>query len=278
MTVYGEPLLRSPHSSANYDSISPADTDPDDTNVNLCCPSVFSCLLSILSFPSWLQSVKVIDPNEAAVVLDWGKYVGTLRSGWHVVNPASKLRKTVVSTQSTELRDVRVIDREGTPLVVSGIVAWRVTSPRAHLLNIEDPQGFLRSVCVGALKSATSSFPFEHPTDTSICAHPQAVTRMITDRAQALVAPAGVRIISVSLANTAYDPTIASAMLVRQQAMATLQARKVIVQGAVGIVNDAVQGLTERGHSLSPEDHGGMVSNLLTVLCSDHGASPVISL
>jgi len=208
-----------------------------------------------------------------------GKYVGNLRSGCHVVNPCCvELKRVNTNLQSMQLQKLQVIDREGTPIHISGVVAWRVVSPRSASLDVEDAFEYVRAMCVGAIKATIALYPFEHPDQESVRTHADVVTAAITARANELVRAAGASIIRVSLTDMAYAPEIASAMLVRQQAGATIKARKVIVEGAVTIADGAVRDLEAKGHAFTAEERSEVIGNLLTVLCSEHGVRPFISM
>lgn len=251
-----------------------------DPSVNLLCPSALSGFLALIFPCVWLGSCQTINPNERAVVSTWGKYVGTSDTGCFCVNPMGvSLTRVDINLRSTELRAVRAVDNEGTPIIVSGVVSWRVISPKRALLEYDSYERFVGSMCLGAVKGTLAAFPFESatPTTHSIRTHPDEVSYAIISRANTLAQSAGCHVERVSLTDLQYAPEIAGAMLVRQQATATLKARKVIVDGAVEICEGAVKELEARGRTLDPETRGGLISNLVTVLCNST-VSPVVVL
>lgn len=211
----------------------------------------------------------------------FGEYHGTLAApGLYCVNPCGR-ELQIVSTQTValELDAVKVADGNGNPLILSGVVTFVVADPAKAALNVAAVKPFVTKQSHAVLKRIASRFPYEAP-DGGPSLKTEAVTlsgEMVAEL-QDRCAVAGVQIVRFDLADISYAPEIAPAMLVRQQALALVDARHTIVAGAVQIVAGAVEGLAKVGLSLSGAERSRVVNNLLTVISGHTAVQPVIPL
>lgn len=253
------------------------DVDPD---VNLCCPGVGSCLLSTIMPCVWLGACKIIEPNLAAVALIWGKYEGTVnKEGCYCVNPCgTDLRMVSKKVQTSNMTSLKVIDKNGSPVVMDGVVSWRVSSARRAIIDVQDHATFVFLQAGGATKAVAALFPFESHDEPSMRTTPDAVADAIRKDLQARVNIAGVEVVSFAITDLSYSAEVAQMMLVRQQADATLKARQIIVEGAVTIATRAIEHLGQSGITMTDANAQDMVKNLVTVLCADRPVMPTINL
>jgi regulator of protease activity HflC (stomatin/prohibitin superfamily) len=222
----------------------------------------------------------VVNPREEIVVLRFGKYVGTIaEQGIRWIHPVGRsLRR--ISTRDTTLNIERetVVELNGNPVEISAVVVYRVEETSKAALNVESYHKFIDDQAGAVIKRVASKFPYESADPARHCLKKEneEVTKQFIDELQEVVNPAGIRVLGVRLNDLTYAPEIAQAMLMRQQALALIDARKTIVEGAVEIVRDAVERLGAAGLEVKPEDRDALVSNLLVVLCSGERAQPVM--
>src|SRR3990167_6106974 len=242
--------------------------------------SALASVLCIACLPfsvlgSWFQ----VRPNENAVILSYGSYADTITEpGCHFYNMWGRELLTISTKQtSVELPKTTVVDSNGNPLIISAVFVYRVANARKALLDVENIHYFVKSQAETSLKQTLSRFPYESH-DGSPCLKTEAeqIGKHLCSLLQQKSLQAGALIDSFQLKEISYAPEIASGMLKRQQAIAIIDARQPIVQGAVDIAADAVHKLQQRGITLSNEDTAKLVTNLLTVVCSDSEAQPTI--
>eukprot|EP00339_Tiarina_fusa_P020505 CAMPEP_0117026498 /NCGR_PEP_ID=MMETSP0472-20121206/19474_1 /TAXON_ID=693140 ORGANISM="Tiarina fusus, Strain LIS" /NCGR_SAMPLE_ID=MMETSP0472 /ASSEMBLY_ACC=CAM_ASM_000603 /LENGTH=194 /DNA_ID=CAMNT_0004733519 /DNA_START=306 /DNA_END=890 /DNA_ORIENTATION=- len=188
-----------------------------------------------------------------------------------------EIRKISTKQQSIELPKTTVVDSNGNPLIISAVIVYRISNSRRALLDVENSRIFVKNQAEAALKQTLSRFPYES-NDGSPCLKTEAeqIGKHLCNLLQRKVLQAGAMVDSFQLKEISYAPEIASGMLKRQQAIAIIEARQTIVQGAVDIAADAVTKLAERGIELSDSDQAKLVTNLLTVVCSDNDAQPTV--
>jgi len=182
---------------------------------------------------------------------------------------------------SIELGRTTVLDRNGNPLIISGVVVYQFVNPKRAALDVENPVGFVESQAEAVLKQVVSRFPYEASRDVDEpCLKKEAefVGKQLCQALQSKVEVVGALIHSFQLKEISYAPEIASAMLRRQQAQAMIESRQTIVQGAVEIAVEAVRSLEQHGVKLEPKEKTSLVSNILTVMCSDREAQPTLPL
>ncbi len=260
-----------------------------------------------------LCGLKVIHPNEALVLTLFGNYYGTLyEAGFHWVNPfctavnptagqkevqqkesgkelavninlGQAITSKVVSlkTMTLDNKKQKVNDELGNPVEIGTIVIWRVKNATKAMLNVENYKEFLSIQCDAITRNAARNYPYDAndgADEKTLRGSSQEIADIMQEELQAKVLEAGIEILDVRITHLAYAPEIASAMLQRQQATAVIDARQKIVEGAVSMVEMALQQLSEnRIVELDEERKAAMVSNLLVVLCGNKDAQPIVN-
>lgn len=238
-------------------------------------------VLSILFFPITLvASWVVVHPNEEKIVLFWGTLAKVIRKPGLKFIPVWGRRVIRISTkqQTIDVPKTTVADGNGNPIVIGGVCTYTVVNSEKAALNVEDYHSFLKTQAMAVLKQVASQYPYESTSGHSLKAEAKEVGLEMVKLLQSKVNAAGMEIHSYELADLTYAPEIAQAMLVRQQAQALVDARKIIVEGAVEIVDDAMQLLGERGYNLDTSGQSKLVSSLLVVICGDSKVQPTYSI
>jgi regulator of protease activity HflC (stomatin/prohibitin superfamily) len=225
-----------------------------------------------------------IQPNEATAILLFGDYRGTDRAtGLRWVLPWYSRKKISLRARNLTSDKLKVNDKRGSPIEIAANVVWRVEDSAQALFDVDDYQAFVNIQVDTALRDIASHYAYDHGDETgepelTLRADAEDVAGRLREELVRRVAVAGVAVDEARLAHLAYAPEIAGAMLKRQQAEAVLSARRLIVKGAVGMVESALADLNERGVVELDEDRkAAMVSNLLVVLCADREAQPVVN-
>jgi hypothetical protein len=235
--------------------------------------------ITLISFG--LVGFYTLQPNEAAAITLFGNYKGTdRRPGLRWVLPWYSKKKISLRVRNVTGEKLKVNDKRGNPIEIAAVVVWRVTETAQALFDVDAYQTFVDIQIETAVREIASHFAYDHAEDEEPTLRGDAdqVSALLREKLQERVAVAGVIIDETKLSHLAYAPEIASAMLRRQQADAVLAARRKIVEGAVGMVEHALQDLSEREVvKLDDERRATMVSNLLVVLCSDRDAQPVVN-
>ena len=237
-------------------------------------------ITSIIVLICW-AGLFMVHPNEAKVLQLFGRYVGTAHEpGLKWANPF--YAKTSVSTRirNFECSTLKVNDANGSPIEIAAVVVWKVFDTAEALFEVEDYAGFVEIQSESALRNLGTSYPYEPHDGESVAlrSNPQEIAEALVREIQDRLTKAGVTVIEARISHLAYAPEIANAMLRRQQASAIIAARKLIVHGAVGMVQLALDELDENDIvELDEERKAAMVSNLLVVLCSDESAQPVLN-
>ncbi|MFF2620958.1 SPFH domain-containing protein [Oerskovia jenensis] len=228
-----------------------------------------------------LTAVKVINPGQTLVVQFFGRYLGTIRrTGLVATVPLSTRKRVSVRVRNFETSELKVNDADGNPINIAAIVVWQVADTAKASFAVEDYTDFVRVQAESALRHVAMSHPYDDAEagEQSLRGATEVVSAEIAAEVAARVVVAGVEVIEARISNLAYAPEIAQAMLQRQQAGAIIAARSRIVEGAVSMVEDALQRLeAESIVTLDDERRAAMVSNLLVVLCSDSRATPVVN-
>ena len=237
--------------------------------------------LSLFFPPILLFGFFVVNPREEIVVLRFGKYVTTLKEqGIRWIHPVGRSLHRISTRDTTlDIPSETVVEKNGNPIQISAVVLYRVSDTVKAALHVENYRQFLTDQAGAVIKRVSSLFPYESAQDDVACLKKESetVTRAFIAELQEAVDPAGIQVLVVRLNDLTYAPEIAQAMLMRQQALALIDARKTIVDGAVHIVRDAVTQLNEAGFDLDASDRDQLISNLLVVLCSGERAQPVLS-
>jgi regulator of protease activity HflC (stomatin/prohibitin superfamily) len=237
-------------------------------------------IASIIVLVCW-GGLFMVHPNEAKVLQLFGSYVGTAHEpGLKWANPF--YAKTSVSTRirNFECSTLKVNDANGSPIEIAAVVVWKVFDTAEALFEVDDYAGFVEIQSESALRNLGTSYPYEPHDGESVAlrSNPQEIAEALVREIQDRLTKAGVTVIEARISHLAYAPEIANAMLRRQQASAIIAARKLIVHGAVGMVQLALEELDENDIvKLDEERKAAMVSNLLVVLCSDESAQPVLN-
>ncbi|MBO0707065.1 MAG: SPFH domain-containing protein [Candidatus Dormibacteraeota bacterium] len=220
-------------------------------------------------------------PGQARVVQLFGGYRGTIRSsGLRWVNPLTARRRISTRIRNHETSQAKVNDADGNPIEIAAVVVWRVEDTAQAVYEVEDVVEFVAIQTESAVRHVASAFPYEGHGDgrPSLRQHPEEVGKQLTSEIAVRVEAAGVHVVESRLTRLSFAPEIAQAMLRRQQAEAVVAARQRIVDGAVGMVEMALERLDEKSIvDLEGERRAAMVSNLLTVLCSDQPTQPIVN-
>ena len=227
-----------------------------------------------------LSGVQVVQPGRTRVVQFFGRYVGTVRrTGLVWVLPLTTRRSVSVRVQNFETNRLKVNDRDGNPVEVAAIVVWQVADTARAVFAVEHYDAFVATQAESALRHVAGTHPYDGPDDElTLRGSTDVVAGELAREVAARITVAGVEIIEVRISHLAYAPEIAQAMLQRQQASAVVAARARIVEGAVGMVELALDRLSDRSIvELDEERKAAMVSNLLVVLCGDSRVSPVVN-
>jgi regulator of protease activity HflC (stomatin/prohibitin superfamily) len=228
-----------------------------------------------------LAGLFVVNPNEARVMQLFGKYVGTCKQeGLRWANPLLSKRTVSLRVRSFESAKIKVNDVEGNPIEIGAIVVWRVKDTAEAFFAVDNYHAFVTTQAESAVRNLATHHPYDTHDDNrvSLRGHTDAVAESAKREIQARVAGAGIEIIEARIAHLAYAPEIAQAMLQRQQAGAIIAARQRIVEGAVGMVEMALELLAKnKVVQLDEERKAAMVSNLLVVLCGERGTQPVVN-
>jgi hypothetical protein len=223
----------------------------------------------------------MVHPNEAKVLQLFGKYAGTVHeSGLKWANPF--YAKTPVSTRvrNFESGKLKVNDSRGSPIEIAAVVVWKVFDTAEALFEVDDFEEFVQIQSESALRNLSTTFPYEPHEGEGVAlrSHPTEIAQALRKEIQDRLETAGVTVIEARISHLAYAPEIANAMLRRQQASAIIAARRLLVAGAVGMVEMALDEL-KKGNivELDEERKATMVSNLLVVLCGEESAKPVVN-
>jgi regulator of protease activity HflC (stomatin/prohibitin superfamily) len=264
---------------------------------------LFAAIAGITAFIT-LFGFMAVQPNDARVLLLFGDYKGTVtQSGFHWVNPFFSKKKislrvrnfetgstnvgekkneagVIVQAKSrTHGRPSKVNDRDGNPIEISAVVVWKVVNTAEAMFEVDDYEDFVGVQSESALRVLASRHPYDSEDhEVSLRGSTEEISDQLKDDIQERLERAGVEVIEARISHLAYAPEIAAAMLQRQQASAVVAARAKIVEGAVGMVQQALEHLSrDKIVELDDERRAAMVSNLLVVLCSDRHAQPVVN-
>lgn len=224
-----------------------------------------------------------LQPNQALVLIVFGRYRGTVQEpGFHLVNPFARMesRKVSLRVRNFTTNVLKVNDAEGNPIDISAVVVWRVVDTALAIFNVDEFKNFVHVQSDTAVRHLGSQYPYDdfEGDRPSLRSSPEVVATSLHQALQDRLAAAGVQIVEARLNHLAYSTEIAEAMLRRQQAAAVVAARRTIVEGAVGVVEDAINLLQERSvANFDPQSKAALVSNLLVVLTSEQQTTPVIN-
>lgn len=223
----------------------------------------------------------MVNPNEGKVLQLFGAYAGTAKvQGLRWANPFYTKKKVSLRVRNFESSRLKVNDLEGNPIEIAAVVVWKVVETAEAVFEVDDYENYVHVQSEAAVRNLATSYPYDAHDDDQISlrGNTAAVAEHLKKEIQERLTKAGVDVIEARISHLAYAPEIAAAMLQRQQAGAIIAARQRIVEGAVGMVEMALDGLSQKSIvTLDEERKAAMVSNLLVVLCGDRNAQPVIN-
>ncbi|MFH1207701.1 MAG: SPFH domain-containing protein [Patescibacteria group bacterium] len=228
-----------------------------------------------------LQGLFIVNPTEAAVATVFGKYAGSVKEpGFWWMNPFAKKKHISLKIRNFESGHLKVNDKEGNPIEIAAIVVWKVVETAEAMFNVDSYENYVHVQSEAAIRNLATSYPYDTHIEgeVSLRGNTAEIAEKMKGEIHDRLAKAGVEVIEARISHLAYAPEIAGAMLRRQQASAIIAARQKIVEGAVSMVQMALEKL-EKDHivKLDEERKATMVSNLLVVLTSDRDAQPVVN-
>jgi regulator of protease activity HflC (stomatin/prohibitin superfamily) len=236
------------------------------------------------SMALWILALRgffIVGPNEAQVLQLFGDYTGTAKiAGLRWANPFFTRKRISLRVRNFESSHLKVNDAEGNPIEIGAVVVWRVVETAEAMFEVNDYENFLHVQTEAALRNAATSYPYDSHEDhvVSLRGSTAAVADHLKQEVQQRLQKAGLEVLEARISHLAYAPEIAAAMLQRQQAGAIIAARQRIVEGAVGMVEMALEMLSKKSIvHLDEERKAAMVSNLLVVLCGERGAQPILN-
>ena len=237
-----------------------------------------------VAFVVWIVMLAgffTLQPNEAAVIILFGEYKGTVKiAGWHWANPFYTKKKISLRQRNLNGEKIKVNDEMGNPVEIATVIVWKVSNTAEALFDVENYNRYVETQSESALRHLAGLYPYDTNDERqlSLRGSTDEVSEALKAELQIRLSKAGVIVEESRLSHLAYAPEIAAAMLQRQQASAIIAARQKIVEGAVGMVEMALKMLNENGIvELDEERKAAMVSNLLVVLCGERSAQPIIN-
>jgi regulator of protease activity HflC (stomatin/prohibitin superfamily) len=246
--------------------------------------TVWAIIVAVVVFIAVLIALGgffTVAPNEGKVLQFFGRYVGTVReSGPRWTNPFYSKRGVSLRVRNFESSKLKVNDLDGNPIEIAAVVVWQVVDTAEALFQVNDYEDFVHIQSESALRQMAQSYPYDsHDTGgVSLRSHGKEISDHLQAGIQERLASAGVKVVEARITHLAFAPEIAQAMLQRQQASAIIAARTRIVEGAVTMVEMALEQLAARNVvNLDEERKAAMVSNLLVVLCGERGTQPIVN-
>ena len=243
--------------------------------------AVVGCLVGLTVLSVMLAGFFTVNPNEARVITLFGSYAGSARrTGLWWTNPFTVRKRVSMRIRNFESAKLKVNDHDGNPIEIAAVVVWKVVDSAEAMFEVDNYENFVHVQCEAALRNLATSHPYDAHADGQMSLRGQTaeIAEQLKHEIQARLEKAGVEVIESRISHLAYAPEIAGAMLRRQQASAVVAARQKIVEGAVGMVEMALDGLAKKQVvHLDEERRAAMVSNMLVVLCSEQNTQPVIN-
>jgi regulator of protease activity HflC (stomatin/prohibitin superfamily) len=228
-----------------------------------------------------LGGLFIVNPGDAKALVLFGSYKGTVKqAGFWFANPFLTKRKISLRIRNFETAKLKVNDNRANPIEIAAIVVWKVVETAEALFEVDDYVKYVQVQSESAVRAVAQSYPYDSHAEheEALSTHVAEVSKSLQSAIQDRLAKAGVDVIEARISHLAYSPEIAQAMLQRQQATAIIAARFKIVEGAVGMVENALELLSHKGIvQFDEERKAAMVSNLLVVLCSERAASPIVN-
>ncbi len=237
--------------------------------------------LGVLVALSMMGGLYMVEPNQAAVLSLFGKYIGTVKdNGLRWNNIFFAKRKVSMRVRNFESGKLKVNELDGSPIEIAAVIVWQVVDASEAVYNVDDYESFVHIQSEAALRSMATSYPYDQhePGQLALRSHAAEISEHLQKELAERLNDAGVAVIDARISHLAYAPEIAQAMLQRQQANAIIAARTRIVAGAVGMVQMALAELEKNGVvDLDEERKAQMVGNLLVVLCGERGTQPIVN-
>ena len=244
-------------------------------------PEIIVAAIAIAVLTFLLAGLFMVNPNEGKVLQLFGEYKGTAKQeGLRWANPFLTKKKVSLRVRNFESSRLKVNDIDGNPIEIAAVVVWKVVETAEAIFEVDDYEHYVKVQSEAALRNLATSYAYDAHDDqhVSLRGHTGAVADHLKREIQDRLSKAGVQVTEARISHLAYAPEIAAAMLQRQQAGAIIAARQRIVEGAVGMVEMALDMLSAKSIiQLDEERKAAMVSNLLVVLCGDRNTQPVIN-
>jgi regulator of protease activity HflC (stomatin/prohibitin superfamily) len=244
---------------------------------------IIGTIISVVNFVLILPGLVIVNPNESKVLTLFGNYVGTVKQdGFFWVNPLTVKKKVSLRAFNLNGQQLKVNDKVGNPIEIAAVIVWQIKDTANAVFAVENYLQYVNIQSEAAVRHLANSFPYDNFEDET--AHitlrggAEQVSLLLEKELNERLDRAGIEVLEARISHLAYAPEIAHTMLQRQQASAIISARKLIVEGAVGMVEMALKRLSEKNIvEFDEERKAAMVSNLLVVLCGDRSVNPVIN-
>jgi len=244
---------------------------------------IVGAIIMVVNFVLVLPGLVIVNPNESKVLTLFGKYVGTIKKdGFFWVNPFTTKKKVSLKAFNLNGQQLKVNDSVGNPIEIAAVIVWQIKNTASAVFAVENYIQYVNIQSEAAVRHLANSFPYDNIEDenASITLRGGAdqVSHLLEKELNERLDRAGIEVLEARISHLAYAPEIAHTMLQRQQASAIISARRLIVDGAVGMVEMALQRLSDKNIvDLDEERKAAMVSNLLVVLCGDRSVNPVVN-
>ncbi|HZY39660.1 MAG TPA: SPFH domain-containing protein [Mucilaginibacter sp.] len=238
---------------------------------------------ALVNFILVLPGLVIVNPNESKVLTLFGKYVGTVKQdGFFWVNPFTVKKKVSLRAFNLNGQQLKVNDKVGNPIEIAAVIVWQITETAKAVFAVENYLQYVNIQSEAAVRHLANSFPYDNIEDENatitLRGGAEQVSILLEKELNERLDRAGITVLEARISHLAYAPEIAHTMLQRQQASAIISARRLIVEGAVGMVEMALARLSEKKIvELDEERKAAMVSNLLVVLCGDRSVNPVVN-
>jgi regulator of protease activity HflC (stomatin/prohibitin superfamily) len=240
-------------------------------------------IIGVINFVFVLPGLVIINPNESKVLTLFGKYVGTVKhDGFFWVNPFTVKKKVSLRAFNLNGQQLKVNDKVGNPIEIAAVIVWQIKDTANAVFAVENYIQYVNIQSEAAVRHLANSFPYDNIEDETasitLRGGAEQVSVLLEKELNERLDRAGIEVLEARISHLAYAPEIAHTMLQRQQASAIISARRLIVEGAVGMVEMALARLSEKNIvNLDEERKAAMVSNLLVVLCGDRSVNPVVN-
>jgi regulator of protease activity HflC (stomatin/prohibitin superfamily) len=244
---------------------------------------VAAVVIGLADFTLVLPGLIIVNPNESKVLTLFGKYIGTVKKdGFFWVNPFTTKRKVSLRAFNLNGQQLKVNDSVGNPIEIAAVIVWQIKDTANAVFAVENYLQYVNIQSEAAVRHLANSFPYDNIEDENasitLRGGAEQVSILLEKELNERLDRAGIEVLEARISHLAYAPEIAHTMLQRQQASAIISARRLIVEGAVGMVEMALQRLSEKNIvDLDEERKAAMVSNLLVVLCGDRSVNPVVN-